>query len=74
MADPELIEQLYSHPEYNTNMMPYENLSDNCFDGTWLAAVALNCTVNRLKEMGTSDLYPFSKVLVLAFIVTIGHC
>ena len=30
-------------------------MSDNCFDGTWLAAVALNCTVNRLSEIGISD-------------------
>jgi len=51
-TDSELLEQFENHPEYSTSFRPFGSLSDNCFDGTWLAAVALNCTVNRLKEMG----------------------
>ena len=54
-ADSEFIEQFHSHPEYNANKSEFEHMSDNCFDGTWLGAVALNCTVNRLREIGISD-------------------
>ena len=60
IVDAEFMEQFRNHPMYNPDTQRFDHLGDNCFDGTWMAGVALNCTVARLKEMGnilTPNLY-----------------
>jgi len=46
------LEKFYAHPMYNPATKSYDNLGDNCYDGTWLAALALNCSINKMKEIG----------------------
>ena len=52
IVDAEFMEQFRNHPMYNPDTQRFAHLGGNCFDGTWMAGVALNCTVARLKEMG----------------------
>lgn len=51
-TDSDWLVAFHNHPNYNPATVNYDNLGDNCFDGTWLAALALNCTVAKLKEIG----------------------
>jgi len=37
---------------YNPATKSYDNLGDNCYDGIWLTALALNCSINKMKEIG----------------------
>jgi len=45
-------ERFYAHPMYNPATKSYDNLGDNCYDGIWLTALALNCSINKMKEIG----------------------
>ena len=49
----EFFEKFHKHPNYDSSTKDFEMFSDECFDGPWLAAVALDCAINRLQEIGT---------------------
>lgn len=52
ILDPEFLEQFENHPNYNPETKSFDHLGDNCFDGTWMAGLAINCTIATLQKMG----------------------
>ncbi|XP_052793035.1 gamma-aminobutyric acid type B receptor subunit 1-like [Mya arenaria] len=52
MTNSEFVQRFLSHPEYNEGSKPYDIVAAQCYDHIWLAALALNCTNERLMTMG----------------------
>jgi len=47
---------MFTHqPNYNPATSMYDRSAHRCYDGIWAAAITLNCTINILAELGTSD-------------------
>lgn len=49
---PEFLDRYYSHPLYTDVAKDYEFVSARCYDHIWLASLGLNCTDQKLKEIG----------------------
>lgn len=62
---------MYAHPMYSKEASAYEYMAGRCYDHIWLAALALNCTNRRMKEIGEklkgaiNCLHSFQVILVL---------
>lgn len=49
----EFEERYFNHPDYNVAMKSYDFVSYQCYDHIWIAALALNCTAEKLTAAGS---------------------
>lgn len=50
--DSEFLHRHINHPNYDTSFVGFEIAAVHCYDGTWVAAMALNCTTQTLEDIG----------------------
>ena len=53
ISDSEFSERFLNHANYNPYKSIYDKQASRCFDGTWVAAMAMNCTIRTLNETST---------------------
>jgi len=51
----EFLDRYYKEPEYDSRTEPYHSVYGQAYDHIWMAALALNCTVNELSMSGTNS-------------------
>ncbi|XP_045168365.2 gamma-aminobutyric acid type B receptor subunit 2-like [Mercenaria mercenaria] len=53
----------HHHKTYTPEMKQYDIVAHHCYDSIWVSAIALNCTIRKLKEIGhpkTLDMFTYT--------------